>query len=111
MNRMMKALALPVISLALTGVPSFSQEHADHDNSAYRQHREWKPGTKVEKNDWDRGDKVDYKEHHLRRPAQGHEWRLIDGHYVQGDQDGNIYSVRTAPHHNNHQKSPEQHPQ
>jgi Ni/Co efflux regulator RcnB len=113
MNRTVKAFALPVMALALMGSPSFSQDHPDQDhrdNGAYKQHTEWKVGAKVAQDDWNRGDKVDYKEKHLRRPPENHEWRKIDGHYVMADQDGKIASVRTAPR-NNHQKSPDQHPQ
>jgi Ni/Co efflux regulator RcnB len=32
--------------------------------------------------DWDRGEKVDYHQYHLRRPPSGYEWRLVDGNYV-----------------------------
>jgi len=110
MNRTVKLLVLPVMALALTGVPSFAQDHPDHDNSTYRQHSEWKPGAKIEKNDWDRGEKVDYKAHHLRKPPEGHEWRMVDGHFVMASPDGRIVSVRKGPS-NNHQKSPDQHPQ
>jgi len=46
MNRTVKLLVLPVMALALTGVPSFAQDHPDHDNSTYRQHSEWKPGAR-----------------------------------------------------------------
>jgi len=108
MNRMIKAFALPVLAIALTGVPSFSQDHPD--NHAYKQHTEWKPGATIAKEDWNRGDKVDFKAHHLRKPTEGHEWRMVDGHYVMASQDGHIVSVRPAPH-NNHLKSPDEHPQ
>jgi Ni/Co efflux regulator RcnB len=37
---------------------------------------------------------VDYKQYHLRRPPEGHEWRHIDGSYVLAKQDGTIVTVR-----------------
>jgi Ni/Co efflux regulator RcnB len=120
MNRI-KLLALPILAIGLLSLPAVSQDHPDqdhhdqaqsqdrHDNNAYRQHTEWKKGSQVSKDDWNRGDKVDYKQNHLTRPPAGHEWRKIDGHYVLANQDGNIASVRPAPR--NHQRSPDQHPQ
>lgn len=106
MKGMIKALVLPVMALTLTGIPAVSQDH--HDNGTYQEHKDWKPGHKLSSDDWNRGDKVDYKAHHLRKPAEGHEWRKIDGHYIMADQDGKIAVVRPAPH--NHQQSPD-HPQ
>jgi Ni/Co efflux regulator RcnB len=32
--------------------------------------------------DWDRGERVDYRQYHLRRPPNGYEWRMVDGNYV-----------------------------
>ena len=32
--------------------------------------------------DWRRGEHVDYRERHLRRPPRGYEWREVDGNYV-----------------------------
>lgn len=32
--------------------------------------------------DWNRGERVDYRTYHLRRPPSGYEWRLVDGNYV-----------------------------
>jgi Ni/Co efflux regulator RcnB len=113
MNRVFKAFALPVLAVALNGVPAFAQDHPDqdhHDNNTYHRHTEWKKGSQISHDDWNRGDKVDYKENHLSQPPEGHEWRKIDGNYVMAKQDGTIVSVR-RPAPRNHQKSPEQHPQ
>jgi Ni/Co efflux regulator RcnB len=54
----------------------------DHDNHHYVQHEEWKKGAKMRDEDWKRGEAVDYREHHLKAPPRGHEWRLVDGNYV-----------------------------
>ena len=110
--------ALPIVALALSGLPAFSQDHPDHDqaqaqddhdNGTYRQHDEWKKGAQISHDDWNRGEKVDYRANHLRKPPEGHEWRKIDGNYVMAKDDGTIASVRPAPR-NNHQKSPDQNP-
>jgi Ni/Co efflux regulator RcnB len=45
-------------------------------------HEEWKKGATMRKEDWARGEHVDYKEHHLRAPPRGYEWRQVDGNYV-----------------------------
>jgi Ni/Co efflux regulator RcnB len=108
------------MAIGLTGVPAFAQEHADqdrhdqaqqdrHDNGSYRHHDEWKKGSHVPREDWDRGNRVDYRANHLRRPPEGHEWRQIDGDYVMADQDGRIVTVRPAPR--NHERGHEEHPQ
>jgi Ni/Co efflux regulator RcnB len=109
MNRMMKAVALPLLGLALTSLPAFTQDQDRHDNSAYKHHDEWKKGAQISKDDWNRGDKVEYQANHLKKPPEGHEWRKIDGNYVLAKDDGTIASVRPAPR--NHQRSPDQHPQ
>jgi Ni/Co efflux regulator RcnB len=104
--------AVPVLALALTGLPAGAQDHPDqdrHDNGTYRHHDEWKKGSRIQSDDWNRGDKVDYRQNHLTRPPAGHEWRQIDGNYVLANQDGVIRSVRPAPR--DHQKSRDQHPQ
>jgi Ni/Co efflux regulator RcnB len=90
--------ALPILALALASVPGSAQDH--QDNNTYKQHSEWKSGTKIQQDDWNRGDKVDYQKNHLRRPPAGHEWRQIDGNFVMANQDGIVVSVRRTPHSN-----------
>ena len=105
MNRMIKAFALTVLGLALTGLPAFAQEHPDqdhHDNGTYRHHDEWRKGAKIQDEDWNRGEKVDYRQYHLRRPPDGHEWRQIDRNYVLANREGVIVSVQPAPHDHDH---------
>jgi Ni/Co efflux regulator RcnB len=88
--------ALPIVAMALASVPAIAQDQPD--NHTYKQHQEWKAGSRIQQEDWNRGDKVDYRQNHLRRPAAGEEWRQIDGNYVMAKQDGTIVSVRKAPH-------------
>jgi Ni/Co efflux regulator RcnB len=94
--------ALPILALALAGVPAVAQDQDHHDNHTYKQHQEWKAGSKIQQEDWNRGDKVDYQQNHLRRPPAGHEWRQIDGNYVLAKEDGTIVSVRPAPRDKDH---------
>lgn len=96
MKTLRALLALPILAMALASAPATAQDH--QDNHAYKQHSEWKSGSKIQQEDWNRGDKVDYKQNHLPRPRAGHEWREIDGNYVLADQDGMVVSVRRAPH-------------
>ena len=95
--KMIRAVfALPLLAMALASMPAMAQDHPD--NHTYKQHHEWKSGAKIQQDDWNRGDKVDYQQNHLRRPAEGSEWRQIDGNFVMAKGDGTIVSVRVAPH-------------
>jgi Ni/Co efflux regulator RcnB len=38
----------------------------------------------MDRNDWDRGERVDYRKHQFRRPPRGYEWRQVDGQFVLG---------------------------
>lgn len=98
MKAIRAAFALPILAVALATMPVMAQDH--QDNQTYKQHSEWKAGTKIQQEDWNRGEKVDYQKSHLRRPPAGHEWRQVDGNYVMANQDGVIVSVRRAPHAN-----------
>jgi Ni/Co efflux regulator RcnB len=74
-------------AVAITGTTAFADDrdhhdHDSHDNHQYVHHDEWKKGAKMRDEDWGRGEHVDYKEHHLRRPPHGYEWREVDGNYV-----------------------------
>ena len=121
MNRRIRAVALSTLAAALTCLPALAQDHPDqdrhdqaqsqdrHDNGRYRHHDEWKKGSRIPQEDWNRGEKADYRANHLQRPPEGHEWRQIDGNYVLADRDGTIDSVRPAPR--NHERDHDQHPQ
>jgi Ni/Co efflux regulator RcnB len=94
MNRVTRIIMLPVLAISLCGIPAIAQDH--HDNHTYVVHNDWKKGASIRQDDWNRGDKVDYRQYHLAKPADGHEWRLIDGHYVLCDANGRIIAVRRA---------------
>ena len=80
MKKIQKLLALTALSAMLSGGVAFADDH--HDNHQYVKHEEWKKGYHMRQEDWGRGEKVDYRTYHLRRPPSGYEWRLVDGNYV-----------------------------
>ena len=74
-------------TIAFTSVSAaFAQPHRDdrgnHDNHGYQRHDDWKKGHRMAQEDWARGERVDYRSHHLRHPPRGYEWRQVDGNYV-----------------------------
>ena len=84
MNYIRKAMAITAIAATLAGGAAFAQDHHDdrHDNHKYVKHDEWKKGYHMRNEDWSRGERVDYRQYHLRRPPDGYEWRMVDGNYV-----------------------------
>lgn len=36
----------------------------------------------MQREDWDRGRAIDHREHGLRPPPEGYEWRDVDGRFV-----------------------------
>ncbi len=84
MKNLRKAGALCALAAMLSAGTAFADDHHDdhHDNHAYVQHKEWKKGYHMQHGDWNRGERVDYRAHHLRQPPNGYEWRLVDGNYV-----------------------------
>ena len=76
----------PIIASALFSIgmvaANFSALADDHDNHQYVRHDEWKKGGRIQNEDWNRGEHIDYRERHLRAPPHGYEWRQVDGNYV-----------------------------
>lgn len=73
------ASALMSIAVVAASLPALAD---DHDNHQYVRHDEWKKGAKIQNEDWNRGERADYHDHHLRAPPSGYEWRQVDGNYV-----------------------------
>lgn len=72
--------------------PDHGQPHG------FVRHDDWKQGGHMGMNDWNRGQKIDYRAMHLNKPPKGHEWREIDGNYVLAAiASGTIVSVVVAP--------------
>lgn len=42
----------------------------------------WRKGERMGYNDWYYAPRVDYRQHRLRRPPYGHQWRLYEDRYV-----------------------------
>jgi Ni/Co efflux regulator RcnB len=80
MKKLHTVLALAILSTSLMGGGALAQDH--HDNHTYVEHKEWKKGAPIKQEDWNRGDKVDYRQNHLSAPPQGYEWRTVDGNNV-----------------------------
>jgi Ni/Co efflux regulator RcnB len=77
MKRSIVAMAL---ALTVAGAQG-AMAQPRHDDHGGPQHN-WRKGGRIDHNDWQRGQHVDYKAHHLRRPGRGQEWRQVDGNYV-----------------------------
>jgi Ni/Co efflux regulator RcnB len=88
MRQIRKLFALSTLAAILSGGALFAQDHHDdqardhHDNHQYVRHQEWRQGAHMRQEDWNRGEKVDYRHYHLRTPPRGYEWREVDGNYV-----------------------------
>jgi Ni/Co efflux regulator RcnB len=108
----MKRFLMTATALALlagTG-GAFAQPHRDDHNNNNDHHpapaamhaapsHNWHQGGKIERNDWNRGQRIDYRRYHLRQPPRGYEWRQVDGNYVlAAAATGLIASIMLANH-------------
>lgn len=77
--------AIAVFLISGAGAASAQPFHDDH-RGAYDhpggRHHDWRRGGRIDRDDWARGQRFDYRAHHLRRPPRGYEWREVDGNYV-----------------------------
>jgi Ni/Co efflux regulator RcnB len=92
MKTLHNALALAILSASLTGGVALAQDH--HDNHAYVEHKEWKKGAAIRHEDWERAEKIDYRQNHLDAPPRGYEWRMVDGQYVMVN--SSTFAIRTV---------------
>lgn len=79
------AIAVAPVSAAVAQPRDNHDNHDNRgaqDNHGYQRHADWRKGHRMARADWDRGERVDYRSHHLRRPPRGYEWRQVDGNYV-----------------------------
>jgi Ni/Co efflux regulator RcnB len=83
-NRLGKFAALSALSAVLFSGMAIAQDdhHDDAHHQTYVKHDEWKKGYHMKKEDWSRGEAVDYRTYHLKAPPRGYEWREVDGNYV-----------------------------
>lgn len=74
--------AFTLSAFLFAGASAFAQDHHDDQHTTYVKHDEWHKGAKIQQEDWNRGQQVDWHAHHLRQPPRGYEWREVDGNYV-----------------------------
>jgi Ni/Co efflux regulator RcnB len=86
MKTRLVAPLLVAVALVAANTQVLADGHDDHHDGQeaphYVHHSEWKKGAKIHDEDWKRGEQVDYRQHHLRTPPHGYEWRQVDGNYV-----------------------------
>jgi Ni/Co efflux regulator RcnB len=82
MKNIYRILVVSTLASSLLGPAMFAQDHHDDHHDAYVRHDEWKRGYHMDKADWGRAQRVDYKQYHLNAPPRGYEWRSVDGNYV-----------------------------
>ena len=90
----MKAIILALAATALVAGAAGSANAYDrgYDHNSADQHagwahdqgagHQWKRGQRMGYNDWSSAQPVDYRQHHLRQPPRGYEWRESNGSYV-----------------------------
>jgi len=89
MNKLATGLLLSglILGQSVASIAQHPDDHhenqgGDHPTHQYVQHNDWKKGHRMAPNDWNRGEQVDYRAHHLNAPRRGYEWREVDGNYV-----------------------------
>ena len=86
MKNIYRILAVSTLAASLMGPTMFAQDahddHRDDHHDAYVRHDEWKRGYHMDKADWGRAQRIDYRTYHLSAPPRGYEWRSVDGNYV-----------------------------
>ena len=95
MKKVFSVVAASVFAVALCAGASAQDHRDDHrddhrgpapapryDNNHYVRHSNWRKGYRMNRNDWNRGDRIDYRQYHLSAPPRGYEWRRVDGNYV-----------------------------
>jgi Ni/Co efflux regulator RcnB len=64
-----------------SGRQQSDSQHAGWGND-YQGNHQWRRGQRIGYNDWSGAQPVDYRQHHLRQPPRGYEWRQSNGQYV-----------------------------
>ena len=98
MKLLCRALALSTLAVTLSGGFAVATAQDHPDNHHYVRHDEWKKGAHIQKEDWARGERVDYRQYHLHTPPQGYEWRLVDGNYVMANISTGVISMTVVAH-------------
>jgi len=76
-------LAIAAVTLAVAAGSAGAQP-MDHSHWAADQgaNHHWARGERMGYNDWSGAQTVDYRQHHLRAPPRGYEWRESNGQFV-----------------------------
>ncbi len=80
------------VSALVAGAGGVANAQAGH--AGYNQHQgwaqdqgaghHWQRGERMGYNDWNSASPVNYRQHHLRQPPRGYQWRESNGQYVLG---------------------------
>jgi Ni/Co efflux regulator RcnB len=80
-------------AIAVTSVSAaFAEDHH------FVAHSEWHKGARMGHDDWNRGQPVDWRAHHLSRPRRGYEWREVDGNWVMAAAATGLIASAIAAH-------------
>ena len=93
----MKRLIIAAAALTLLAAPAFAQDHHDDHNNTMMMnhddhhagnsmmmaaHHDWHKGDHIGADDWNRGERVDYRHYRLSEPPRGYHWVEVNGDYV-----------------------------
>jgi Ni/Co efflux regulator RcnB len=90
------AMALSLVGASVATAQPYGggpgQQHGDQAGGGqhpgwgqdYGGGHQWKRGERMGYNDWGSANRVDYRQHHLRKPPRGYEWRESNGQYILG---------------------------
>jgi Ni/Co efflux regulator RcnB len=94
----MNKFLIGVAAVALLATSVANAQPNDHDRGDRGQHQDngqhpgwgadrggnqhWQRGQQMGYNDWNGAQAVDYRQHHLRAPPRGYEWRQSNGQYI-----------------------------
>jgi Ni/Co efflux regulator RcnB len=77
------SLLAPTIAMAQPGDRGHNQPQAHAGwGQDYGGGHSFRNGEHIGYNDWAGAQPVDYRQHHLRRPPHGYEWRQSNGQYI-----------------------------
>jgi Ni/Co efflux regulator RcnB len=79
-------LAIAVSALVASAAGLANAAPNSHQRAAwgqdYRGAHQWKSGERMGHNNWRSARRVDYRQHNLRQPPRGYEWRESNGQFV-----------------------------
>ena len=81
MKALLAAVSVAALIAGSAGGAS-AQQHAGWGQEHGSDGHQWSHGERIGYNDWNNAPRVDYRQHHLRRPPHGYEWRQSNGQYV-----------------------------